>query len=45
MMEENVVSAAGTTYMVGPAQAVELIRAAGFTPVKRDTFYNTLQKF
>ncbi|MDF2629375.1 MAG: 7,8-didemethyl-8-hydroxy-5-deazariboflavin synthase, CofH subunit [Symbiobacteriaceae bacterium] len=45
MMEENVVSAAGTTYMVGPAKAVELIKAAGFKPVKRDTFYNVLHAY
>ena len=45
MMEENVVSAAGTTYMVGPSKAVELIRAAGFQPVKRDTFYNVIHRY
>ncbi len=45
MMEENVVSAAGTTFMVGPKKAVELIRAAGFEPVQRDTFYNTVRTF
>lgn len=45
MMEENVVSAAGTTYMVGPSKAVELIKAAGFKPVKRDTFYNVLEAY
>ncbi|HLN64753.1 MAG TPA: cyclic dehypoxanthinyl futalosine synthase [Symbiobacteriaceae bacterium] len=45
MMEENVVSAAGTTYMVGPAQAIDLIKAAGFQPVKRDTFYNVIERY
>lgn len=45
MMEENVVSAAGTTYMVGPSKAVDLIRAAGFVPVRRDTFYNVLETY
>lgn len=45
MMEENVVSAAGTTYMVTPPEAVKLIRGAGFNPVQRDTFYNTIKTF
>jgi cyclic dehypoxanthinyl futalosine synthase len=45
MMEENVVSAAGTTYMVGPEQAKDLIRHAGFKPVKRDTFYQVLEEY
>jgi cyclic dehypoxanthinyl futalosine synthase len=45
MMEENVVSAAGTTFMVGPAEAVNLIRQAGFNPVKRDTFYNVIHRY
>lgn len=45
MMEENVVSAAGTTYMVTPPAAVALIRQAGFEPVQRDTFYNVIKTF
>jgi cyclic dehypoxanthinyl futalosine synthase len=45
MMEENVVSAAGTTYMVTPKEAVYLIKDAGFAPVQRDTFYNTIRTF
>jgi len=45
MMEENVVSAAGTTYMVTPQAAVALIRQAGFEPVQRDTFYNVIKTF
>ncbi|MFZ5824877.1 MAG: cyclic dehypoxanthinyl futalosine synthase [Bacillota bacterium] len=45
MMEENVVSAAGTTHMVTPPQAVALIRNAGFVPVQRDTFYTTIKRF
>ncbi|MCG0238129.1 MAG: dehypoxanthine futalosine cyclase [Firmicutes bacterium] len=45
MMEENVVSAAGTTYRVTPPEAVRLIRDAGFTPAKRDTFYNILERY
>ncbi|MDB4894947.1 MAG: 7,8-didemethyl-8-hydroxy-5-deazariboflavin synthase, CofH subunit [Firmicutes bacterium] len=43
MMEENVVSAAGTTHMVTPPQAAALIRQAGFHPVQRDTFYNVVR--
>lgn len=45
MMEENVVSAAGTTHMVTPPMAVDLIKAAGFKPVQRDTFYNIIRTF
>jgi cyclic dehypoxanthinyl futalosine synthase len=45
MMEENVVSAAGTTHMVSPTQAVALIKQAGFVPVQRDTFYNIIRTF
>jgi cyclic dehypoxanthinyl futalosine synthase len=45
MMEENVVSAAGTTHMVNAEQSIDLIKSAGFAPVQRDTFYNTLRRF
>jgi cyclic dehypoxanthinyl futalosine synthase len=45
MMEENVVSAAGTTYRVGPEETIDFIKAAGFTPYQRDTFYNELRVF
>lgn len=45
MMEENVVSASGTVHHVGPKEAVALIKQAGFTPVQRDTTYNTLRTF
>lgn len=45
MMEENVVSAAGTTHMVTPPMAVELIKQAGFKPVERDTFYNIVKRY
>lgn len=44
MMEENVVSAAGTTFMVDPPEAVRLIKDAGFIPVQRDTFYRPLRR-
>ncbi|MGE5673088.1 MAG: cyclic dehypoxanthinyl futalosine synthase [Mycobacterium leprae] len=45
MMEEHVVSAAGTTFRVTPPEAVSLIRDAGFAPVQRDTFYSTIRIF
>ncbi len=40
MMEENVVSAAGTSYRLHLEALRELIRQAGFTPVQRDFYYN-----
>lgn len=45
MMEENVVSAAGTTFRCTPADAVRLIRAAGYRPAKRDTHYRILERY
>lgn len=45
MMEENVVSAAGTTYRVGPAEAIRLIRDAGFIPARRNTRYEVLERY
>ena len=39
MMEENVVSAAGTTYCIDEAVLCHLIRTAGFTPAQRDNRY------
>jgi len=44
MMEENVVSAAGTTYCLNEALICRLIRGAGFTPAKRDNTYNILKE-
>jgi cyclic dehypoxanthinyl futalosine synthase len=40
MMEENVVSAAGTTYCLTEPYLCHLIRDAGFTPAQRDNRYN-----
>ena len=45
MMEENVVSAAGTANEMNQDQMIELIKDLGENPAKRDTAYNTLQKF
>ncbi|MHC4217572.1 MAG: radical SAM protein [Planctomycetota bacterium] len=42
MMEENVVSAAGTTYCLNEAVICRLIREAGFLPAQRDNEYNLL---
>ena len=42
MMEENVVSAAGTTYNLGVRELCRLIRDAGWTPAQRDQYYNVL---
>ena len=44
MMEENVVSAAGTTYKLAVAEICRLIRDAGFVPAQRDQFYNVLDR-
>lgn len=43
MMEENVVSAAGTTYCLNEASICHLIRDAGFTPAQRDNTYQFLK--
>jgi cyclic dehypoxanthinyl futalosine synthase len=43
MMEENVVSAAGTTYCLNEATICRLIRDAGFLPAKRNNEYNLLK--
>jgi hypothetical protein len=42
MMEENVVSSAGTTYCLDEAVLCRLIRTAGFTPAQRDNVYDIL---
>ena len=43
MMEENVVSSAGTTYALNEQLICHLIRDAGFTPAQRDNHYNILK--
>ena len=43
MMEENVVSAAGTTYCLNEPMICRLIRDAGFIPAQRDNEYNLLR--
>jgi cyclic dehypoxanthinyl futalosine synthase len=43
MIEENVVSAAGTTYRTSTEELVHLIRSLGKTPVQRDTLYRDVR--
>ncbi|MBC8201000.1 MAG: radical SAM protein [Planctomycetes bacterium] len=43
MVEENVVSAAGTTWCLNEAKLCRMIRGAGFTPAKRDNSYDLLE--
>jgi len=45
MIEENVVSAAGTTYRTTTDELVHLIRSAGKIPVQRDTLYREVKVF
>jgi len=42
MMEENVVSAAGTTFRLNAAQIESLIRDAGYEPHRRNNWYELL---
>lgn len=44
MMEENVVSAAGTTYKLSDREICRLIRDAGWIPAQRDQYYNVLKR-
>jgi len=44
MMEENVVSAAGTTYCLNEQVLCRLIREAGFTPAQRDNRYELMRR-
>ena len=43
MIEENVVSAAGTTHRTSTEELVALIRALGKIPVQRDTLYRDVR--
>jgi hypothetical protein len=44
MMEENVVSAAGTTYRLSEREICRLIRDGGWIPAQRDQYYNVLRR-
>jgi cyclic dehypoxanthinyl futalosine synthase len=43
MIEENVVSAAGTTHRTSTEELLHLIRSIGKTPVQRDTLYRDVK--
>ena len=45
MIEENVVSAAGTSHRTSTDELVYLIRSLGKTPVQRDTLYRDVRVF
>ncbi|HEY1367704.1 MAG TPA: cyclic dehypoxanthinyl futalosine synthase [Gaiellaceae bacterium] len=45
MIEENVVSAAGTTHRTSTDELVHLIKAVGKIPVQRDTLYRDVRVF
>lgn len=45
MIEENVVSAAGTTHKVNIESILRIIREAGKVPAQRDTKYNIIRTF
>jgi cyclic dehypoxanthinyl futalosine synthase len=45
MIEENVVAAAGTRFMLAREELVRLIRDTGQTPVQRDTLYQEVRRF
>ena len=45
MIEENVVSAAGTTHRAGVEDFLHTIRNAGFRPAQRDTLYRTVREY
>jgi cyclic dehypoxanthinyl futalosine synthase len=42
MMEENVVSSAGTTFRLNAGDIEHLIREAGYQPHRRSTWYQLL---
>ena len=45
MIEENVVSAAGTTHRAGVEDFLHTIRNAGFRPAQRDTLYRSVREY
>jgi len=45
MIEENVVAAAGTHFMLAREELVRLIHDAGYVPVQRDTLYREVRRF
>jgi cyclic dehypoxanthinyl futalosine synthase len=45
MLEENVVAAAGCRFRMSRDEMIALIRGAGFTPVRRTTLYQELERY
>ena len=45
MLEENVVAAAGCRFRMSREEMIELIRGAGFTPIRRSTLYRVLERY
>lgn len=45
MIEENVVAAAGTRFMLARDELVRLVSDAGYVPVQRDTLYREVRRF
>jgi len=45
MLEENVVAAAGCCFRMSREEMIELIRGAGFIPVRRTTLYQELERY
>ena len=45
MLEENVVAAAGCHFRMSREEMIELIRGGGFTPVRRNTLYQVLERY
>jgi len=45
MLEENVVAAAGVKFRMSQEEIIDLVRDAGFVPVRRTTTYETLEEY
>ncbi len=45
MLEENVVAAAGVSFRLSQQQIIDLVRSAGFIPVRRTTTYEELEVY
>jgi cyclic dehypoxanthinyl futalosine synthase len=45
MLEENVVAAAGCRFRMSREEMIELIRGAGFIPIRRTTLYRVLERY
>jgi cyclic dehypoxanthinyl futalosine synthase len=45
MIEENVVASTGVSFRTTKQEIINAIRAAGFTPAQRDTYYHIIKRF